>query len=328
MKLATYHDGSRDGQLVVVSRDLATAQFASGSATRLQQALDDWNFVAPQLEDLYQDLNQGRARRTFAFEPARCMSPLPRAPEWLVCDAWMSGAPATGTSSPRLIPGSCHGFGDAWSVAGPYDDPDIDFEAGMAAITGDVAAGADTDTALAAVRLVMLCCGIHLQTVAAEERSDHLIPLSSRPRIAFSPVAVTLDELGHAWAQGKPALRLDVMRGEKPVARCPVATGMPFSFGEIIARACRVRGLGAGSVLGTGPLQNDDRARGYTSIAAQRAAESIDGAATTPYLRLGESVSVDMRGPDGRSLCGRIVQTLGGAPADTPTSSEGVAPEQ
>ena len=211
MKLATYKDGSRDGQLVVVSRDLSTAHYATGIAHKLQQALDDWNFHAPQLHDLYVTLNQGKARHAFPFDPALCMAPLPRAYQWadgsayinhveLVRAARSSEVPHSFYTDPLMYQGGSDDFiGPCDDVVVPSEDFGIDFEAEIAVVTGDVPMGCTPEQALDGVRLLMLVNDVSLRNLIPNELAKGFGFFQSKPATAFSPVAVTPDELGDAW---------------------------------------------------------------------------------------------------------------------------------
>ncbi|MEP7057595.1 MAG: fumarylacetoacetate hydrolase family protein, partial [Caldimonas sp.] len=211
MKLATYRDGSRDGQLVVVSRDLRSAHFAIGIATRLQQALDDWNFHAPQLEELSQSLNHGKARHAFAFEPARCMAPLPRAYQWadgsafinhveLVRKARNAEVPASFYTDPLMYQGdSSELLGARQDIVCASEAFGIDFEAEVAVVTGDIAMGTAADAALEGIRLVMLANDVSLRRLIPDELAKGFGFFQAKPATAFSPVAATPDELGAAW---------------------------------------------------------------------------------------------------------------------------------
>ena len=206
MKLATYKDGSRDGQLVVVSRDLGSAHYATGIAQTLQQALDDWNFIAPQLQDLYVTLNQGKARHTFAFDPKMCMAPLPRAHQWadgsayinhveLVRAARNSEVPASFYTDPLMYQGGSDDFiGPTDDVVVPSEDYGIDFEAEIAVVTGDVPMCSTPEQALDGIRLVMLANDVSLRNLIPAELAKGFGFFQSKPATAFSPVAVTPDE--------------------------------------------------------------------------------------------------------------------------------------
>ncbi len=306
MKLATYQDGSRDGQLVVVSRDLATAHFASACASRLQQVLDDWNFLSPQLQDLYVALNQGRARHAFSFDPRRCMAPLPRAYQWVAgAGRHDPGPPADGLeAAPTMLQGASD------DLLGPHDDAcfgaealGIDFNAGLAVITGDVAMGASAEQALDGVRLLMLANGWALRAS----------PGAAQPAAAFGPVAVTVDELGKAWQRGRLHLGLQTRWNGKPAALADAGAGMALHFGQLIAHLARTRNFRAGAIVGTGALAGAAGAQGFGSIAALRATEALqDGAAQTPYLRFGDTLHIALAGRDGLGLLGAIEQRVVG----------------
>ena len=216
MKLATYKDGSRDGQLVVVSRDLTIAHYATGIASRMQQLLDDWNFISPQLEDLYQALNSGRTRHAFPFDPQQCMAPLPRAYQWadgsaylnhveLVRAARQSEVPQSFYQDPLMYQGGSDDFLGACDDVVCRDEAfGIDFEAEVAVITGDVPMATSADEALESIRLVMIANDVSLRNLIPNELAKGFGFFQSKPATAFSPVAVTLDELGDAWQAGLP----------------------------------------------------------------------------------------------------------------------------
>jgi len=326
MKLATYKDGSRDGQLVVVSRDLASAHYASGIASRLQQVLDDWNFLSPQLEDLSARLNDGKAKNAFAFEPARCMAPLPRAYQWadgsafvnhveLVRRARNAEMPASFWTDALMYQGGSDDFlGPCDDIVGMDEDWGIDFEAEVAVVTGDVAMGTSAEAAIDAVRLVMLANDVSLRNLIPAELAKGFGFFQSKPATAFSPVAATPDELGDAWRGGR--LHLDVesrWNGER-VGLCNAGEEMTFHFGQLIAHLCRTRNARAGSIVGSGTVSNKDWSRGYSCIAEKRAIETIEsGAPKTPFMRAGDRIRIEMHAASGGSLFGAIDQTV--APA-------------
>ncbi len=310
MKLATYQDGSRDGQLVVVARDLGQAHYATGIANRLQQVLDDWNFLAPQLTDLYTDLNAGRAPHPFPFEPARCMAPLPRAGQWVSGTAYPQHAQRLGGA--LWHQGASDDFrGPCEPITVPSEDMDIDFEAGLAAITGDVPMGAAPHEALAGVRLLMLAHAVVLRRVAEGEQAAGRSLLRARPAAAFSPVAATPDELGEAWQGGRVHLTLQCTLNGRRFGLCEAGPEMAMPFGELIAHLAATRNLRAGAIVGSGPVSNQDSARGYACIAEKRAAEAQDGGqAVTGYLRYGDSVRIEMKNRAGQSVFGALDQEV------------------
>ena len=323
MKLATYNDGSRDGQLAVVSRDLHSAHFATGIATRLQQLLDDWNFLSPQLEDLAQTLNQGKARHAFAFDPKRCMAPLPRAYQWadgsafanhidLLSRAAGTEAPADFMDDPRVYQGGSD------DLLGPCDDAlfadaawGIDFEAELVVATGDVAMGTGADAALDSVRLLMLANDWSLRHLVSAELAKQFGFLQSKPATAFAPVAVTPDELGSAWRGGRLHLPVDIAWNGQPVAHIDAGAEMSLHFGQLIAHIARTRRLRAGSLVGSGTVSQRDAAAGYGCIAEKRAREIIDsGSASTGYMRFGDRLRIELLGEDGHSVFGAIDQRV------------------
>ena len=331
MKLATYIFGSRDGQLVVVSRDLTTAHYATGIANRLQQALDDWNFISPQLQDLYDTLNHGKARHAFPFDPALCMAPLPRAYQWADGSAYLNhvelvraarGAelPESYFTDPLMYQGGSDDFlgaHDAIRVAS--EDFGIDFEAELAVITGDVPMAATPEQGLDAIRLLMLVNDVSLRHLIPDELAKGFGFFHGKPSTAFGPVAVTPDELGEAWIEGRVHLTMQVDWNGRKVGRCDAGPDMRFHFGQLIAHAARTRRLRAGSIIGSGTVSNpgvekDGRRewpKGYGCIAEKRAMETIqDGAPKTDYMRFGDTVRIEMKGKDGESVFGAIEQNV------------------
>ncbi len=314
MKLATYKDGTRDGQLVVVSRDLSTAHYATGIATRMQQALDDWGFIAPQLQDLYETLNNGKARHAFPFDPALCMAPLPRAYQRLMGAAYANHAALLGeTTSDCVVRQAASDplLGAHDLVVCANENLGVDFSAEMAVITGDVPAGATPDAAMEEVRLVMLANAIALRQVAAQ--------VQNQPSTAFSPVAVTLDELGDAWDEGQVHLTVQVAWNGRKVGMCDAGADMTYSFGQLLAHACKTRDLRAGTIVSTGTISNagfekngqTEWPKGYSCIAEKRAMETtLDGKTTTEYMKFGDTVRIEAKGKDGQSVFGAIEQEL------------------
>ena len=323
MKLATYKDGSRDGQLVVVSRDLALAHFATGIATRLQQVLDDWNFVSPQLEDLSATLNDGKARHAFAFDPRLCMAPLPRAFQWLDGSAYLAHVErlrrARGAAMPESLatdPLVYQGGSD--DLLGPCDDArfasdawGIDFEAELAVVTGDVAIGTGADAALDRVRLLMLVNDWSLRELVPAELAKGFGFVQAKPATAFGPVAVTPDELGSAWRGGRAHLTVQSSLNGRAVGRCEAGSEMAFHFGQLIAHVAKTRRLRAGTIVGSGTVSNRDGANGASCIAELRAVETIAGGEpATPYLVFGDRIRIEAIDRAGASVFGAIEQAV------------------
>ncbi|MFJ5382828.1 fumarylacetoacetate hydrolase family protein [Cupriavidus sp. CER94] len=323
MKLATLKDGTRDGQLVVVSRDLKTAHFATEIAGKLQTALDDWPFYAPQLQDLYDALNAGRARHPFPFQPKDCMAPLPRAYQWADGSAYVNHVElvrrARGAEMPREFwtdPLMYQGGSD--DFIGPQDDivcPNeafgIDFEAEVAVITGDVRMGATPERAAEAIRLVMLANDVSLRNLIPAELGKGFGFFQSKPATAFSPVAVTPDELGDAWRDRKVHRPMIVHWNSKKVGAPDCGTDMVFDFGQLIAHICKTRNVRAGSIVGSGTISNVDRSKGYACIAEKRMIETIEhGKPETEFMKFGDAVRIEMFDADGKSIFGAIDQVV------------------
>ena len=323
MKLATYKDGSRDGQLVVVSRDLTLAHYASGVATRLQQVLDDWNFLSPQLQELSQTLNHGKARHAFAFDPRMCMAPLPRACQRADGSAFIHQVElvrkARGAEPPENLdtePLMYQGGSD--DLQGPCDDIvcasadlGIDFEAEVAVVTGDVPMGTAADHAIDGIRLLMLANAVSLRHLVPAELAKGFGFLQSKPATAFSPVAATPDELLGAWHGGRVHLNLESVWNGRRVGRVDAGPQMHFHFGQLIAHLCRTRNVRAGCIVGSGAVGNRDGSRGYSCIAEKRAIETIEGGSPqTPFMQFGDTIRIEMKDDHGQSLFGAIEQKV------------------
>ena len=335
MKLATLKDGSRDGQLVVVSRDLSSAHFATGIATTLQRALDDWNFISPQLEDLYATLNGGKARHAFAFDPRQCMAPLPRAYQWADGSAYLphlervrrargAALQPSATTDPLMYQGGSDDFlgpcDDAWFGSPTWG---TDFEAELAVITGDVAMGADAAQGLDGIRLLLLANDWSLRELVPAELAKGFGFVQSKPATAFGPVAVTPDELGDAWQHGRVHLTLQSSVNGRKVGLNDAGPEMQFHFGELIAHLAKTRNVRAGSIVGSGTVSNQDAAKGFGCIVERRAVEAVElGAPATPYLAIGDTVRLEMTGRDGMSVFGAIVQRVAGPQADAPADPD------
>lgn len=298
MKLASYKDGSRDGQLVVVSGDLGSAHYATGIATRLQQVMDDWNFLSPQLHELSQTLDHGKARHAFPFDPRRCLAPLPRACLW--AEPGVDATPALGRSDAFL--GPCdpvpRGPGEGWTAA--------DLGLQLAALTGDIAPGTGPEAALDGVRLLVL---------ADSGRAWHDIDQAGAGRpdatwLGFAPVAVTPDELGAAWRGGRATLALQVRRQGQRLDSAGLSGHPGAHLGELIARLAAVQGLRAGAIVGAGAGEGGEAADGL--FAAQRRRDTAAGKPPTAWLQAGDPLQVDALGDGGRSVFGAIERT--GAP--------------
>ena len=332
MKLASLRRG-RDGRLVVVSRDLAWCAPASGIAPTLQAALDDWDRVAPALHDLDRRVAAAALPR-WPFSQAEAASPLPRAYQWADGSAYLNhvelvrrarGAemPPSFRGDPLLYQGGSDGFLAPHQPI-PAGDPawGLDFEAEVAVIVGDTPLGADRETALAQVRLLMLVNDVSLRGLIPDELAKSFGFFQSKPASAFSPVALTPDELGEAWRDGKLHGQLRVDLNGAPFGRADAGRDMNFDFGALIAHAAKTRSLAAGTIVGSGTVSNRggdggpgkavaDGGAGYSCIAELRTVETLlQGAPKTPFMQPGDVVRIEMLDPDGHSLFGAIDQTV------------------
>jgi fumarylacetoacetate (FAA) hydrolase len=323
MKLSTLKDGTRDGQLAVVSRDLKTAAIADGIAPTLQRALDDWEFISPQLVELYEELNAGKARRTFEFDPKRCMAPLPRAYQWadgssyvnhveLVRKSRNAEMPESFWREPLMYQGGSDDF------IGPTDDIElaseewgIDFEGEVAVVTDDIPMGTAPEQAALHIKLLMLVNDVSLRNLIPAELAKGFGFLQSKTASSFSPVAVTRDELGNAWQDGKVHLPLRTTWNGVQVGQPNAGVDMVFSFPQLIAHLAKTRNVRTGSIIGSGTVSNKDTKKGYTCIAEKRALEMIaDGEPKTPYMKFGDTIQFEMLDTDGKSIFGAINQQV------------------
>jgi fumarylacetoacetate (FAA) hydrolase len=326
IKLATLKDATRDGLLVVVSRDLQWAVAAAGIARTLQAALDDWARCAPRLEQLARTL-EGGMPNAFAFDPTRVSAPLPRAYQWADGSAYVNhvelvrkarGAemPPSFWTDPLIYQGGSDDF------LGPTDDAPfaseefgIDLEAEVAVITDDVPMGASAENARRHIKLLMLVNDWSLRNVIPAELAKGFGFYQSKPATAFSPVALTPDELGHAWDGGKVSLPLVSHINSKLFGRPNAGVDMTFDFPRLIAHAARTRNLRAGTIIGSGTVSNYDRTQGSSCLAEKRTLEQLaSGQPKTPFLHFGDRVRIEMLDAHGRSLFGAIDQRVVHAP--------------
>lgn len=322
MKLATYLDGSRDGQLVVVSKDLTRAHYASGIANRLQQVLDDWGFLSPQLQDLSHNLNHGKARHAFDFDPAQCMAPVPRAGQVVQAHAYVEhlalaaisrgeDLPTSERNLPRLNQGTCDGFAGGFSDwITTAVDHGLDFGAHLAAFSADLPASATPGEGLEAIRLIGLANTWMLRTLETAGIAQAASSVQAWLGTSFAPVLVTPDEMGDAWQGGKASLTLQVQLNGRKLGNLDTSAGMNFHFGQLLAQMARWRPVRAGAVVLAGPMTTPD-AKPIACLADQRAQEIREhGEPRTPYLRWGDTLRIDVKAADGASVFGSIEQTV------------------
>jgi fumarylacetoacetate (FAA) hydrolase len=325
MKLASLKGPGRDGRLVVVSADLARAVEVPRIAPTLQAALDDWAALASALEQAAEQLERDELgpEDVFAFDPAACAAPLPRAYQFADGSAYLNhvalvrrarGAdlPPELLDDPLMYQGACDGF------LGPNDPIEvadeafgIDLEAEVAVITDDVPMGVSPDAALGHVKLVMLLNDVSLRRLIPAELAKGFGFFHGKPRSACSPVAVTPAALGDAWRDGKlhGALRSSINGRE--LGHPDAGIEMQFDFGRLIAHAAKTRPLVAGTIIGAGTVSNQDRSVGSSCLAEVRSIETIEhGKATTGFLRFGDRVRIEMLDDHGRSIFGAIDQEV------------------
>ena len=323
MKLATLKDGTRDGTLIVVSRDLKHAIKADDIAPTLQAALDDWDYVSPQLTDRYDALNRAAGNRAFDFDSSQCASPLARAYQWADGSAYLSHAerlrkargadmPKSARSEPLMYQGGSDAFlGPCDDIALESEDWGIDVEAEIAVITGDVPMGITAKKAGEHIRLLLLANDVSLRNLAPAELAKGFGFFHSKPSSAFSPVALTPDEAGPAWDGGKLNLPLTVRVNGEILGQPNAAMDMTFEFPRLIAHAARTRPLAAGTIVGSGTVSNADSNAGCACIAEKRALEQIAGGEpVTPFLKFGDRVRIEMLDAEGNSLFGAIEQQV------------------
>ena len=327
MKLASLKDG-RDGRLVIVSRDLSQAVETSDIAPTLQAALDEWDVVAPQLEARFELLQAGQIE-SFAFDQGACASPLPRAFAWMDGSAYLNhvelvrkarGAevPESFYSDPLMYQGGSDTFiGPRDAIIASDEAHGIDMEAEITVITDDVPMGVSAKDAEGHIKLIMLVNDVSLRGLIPNELRKGFGFVQGKASSAFSPVAVTPDELGSAWEDSTIDLPLRVDYNGKAFGKANVKTDMTFNMAELVAHAARTRELCAGSIIGSGTVSNkfegnegkkiEDGGVGYSCIAEIRMIEKIQtGEFKTPFMRFGDSVGIEMHNEKGQSIFGRI----------------------
>jgi len=332
MKLASLKSG-RDGKLVIVSRDLTRYTDATRIAPTLQAALDDWDKAEPELRALAQSLDSGAAP-VERFHERECASPLPRAYQWADGSAYLNhvelvrkarGAevPASFYEDPLMYQGGSDAFlGPRDAIAMPTEEGwGIDMEGEVAVITGDVPMGVTPEEAGEFIRLIMLVNDVSLRGLIPGELAKGFGFFQSKPSSAFSPCAVTPDELGAAWSDGAVHLPLLVRYNGGEFGRANAGVDLTFNFPQLIAHAAKSRPLCAGTIIGSGTVSNKldggpgkpvaEGGAGYSCIAEIRMIETIqDGAAKTPFMKFGDNVEIKMKDKDGHSIFGSIEQKV------------------
>ncbi len=328
MKLATMKNGTRDGKLVVVSKDLARCADASSVAPTLQAALDDWATAEPALRQLGKQL-EAAVIEASPFDQAACMSPLPRAYQWLDGSAYINHVELVRKARGSVVPDSFYSNplmyqGGSDTFIGPRDPIiareeayGIDMEGEIAVITDDVPMGVSVDQAHKHIKLVMLANDVSLRGLIPDELAKGFGFIHGKASTAFSPVAVSPDALATVWSDGTIDLPLLVDLNGTPFGKANAKTDMTFNMGELVAHAAKTRSLSAGTVVGSGTVSNkfnggegkkiEDGGVGYSCIAEIRMIEKIQtGNMSTPFLRFGDVVGIEMNDREGASIFGRI----------------------
>ena len=329
MKLASLKDG-RDGRLVVVSKDLTRFTSAASVAPTLQAALDDWSNTRPALEALAKDLEAGDGED---FDQTACASPLPRAYQWADGSAYVNhvelvrkarGAemPASFWTDPLMYQGGSDAFLGPHEAIPMADEAwGIDFEAEVTVITDDVPMGVTAAAALEHVQLIMLVNDVSLRNLIPGELGKGFGFFQSKPSSAFSPIAVTPDELGASWSDAKVHLPLLSTLNNKLIGKPEAGVDMTFDFGQLIAHAAKSRPLGAGCIIGSGTVSNklndgpgkhiEDGGVGYSCIAEIRTIETINsGKPSTSFMKFGDQIRIEMNDANGESIFGTIDQVV------------------
>jgi len=323
MKLGSLKEGGRDGTLIVVSRDLATAVRATGIAATLQQALDDWSNTAPRLNALYESLNAGDADGVFDVDMGRLAAPLPRAYEFVDGSAYLphvervrrargAEVPESFYSDPLMYQATSAGFhGPRDTVKVTSEDHGIDLEAEIVVITDDVPMAATPEQAAGHIQLVGLVNDVSLRNLIPGELAKGFGFLQSKPRSALSPVFVTPDELGDAWQGNKLHLPLLTHINGEWFGAPEAGVDMQFDFSQLVAHAAKTRPLSAGTIVGSGTIANEDTSKGASCFAEKRTVETLEhGKPQTPFMSFGDTVRIEMLDAQGVSIFGAIEQVI------------------
>lgn len=323
MKLGSLKEGGRDGTLIVVSRDLTRAVKATSIATTLQAALDDWSNAAPRLNALSEALNAGNAANAFVLNMAALASPLPRAYEFVDGSAYLphvervrrargAEVPKSFYTDPLMYQATSAGFlGPRDSVVVPSEDYGIDLEAEVIVVTDDVPMAVTPAQASAHIQLIGLVNDVSLRGLIPNELAKGFGFLQSKPRSALSPVLVTPDELGETWQGDKLHLPMRTWLNGAWFGEAECGVDMQFSFAELVAHVAKTRPLTAGTIVGSGTIANEDTDKGASCLAEQRTVETLrDGKPTTPFLKFGDTLRIDIIDHAGASIFGSIEQVI------------------
>jgi len=334
MKLSTLKNNTKDGKLVVVSRDLKSYSCVENIAPTLQSALDNWENKAPLLNKVYEKLNKNELKDALNFDESKCESPLPRAYAWIDGSAYLNHVELVRKARNAEVPESFYTDplmyqGGSDTFLGPRDNISlgslswgIDFEGEVAIITDDVPMGTVEKDSYKHIKLLMLVNDISLRNLIPSELSKGFGFLQSKPSCSFSPVCITPDELGDSWQNSKVNLALKVQYNDELFGEPIASKDMTFSFSQLIQHAAKTRGLCAGTIIGSGTVSNKsednkegktiiDGGKGYSCIAEIRMIETIkEGKAKTPFMQFGDNIQITMNDNNGQSIFGCINQTV------------------
>ena len=323
MKLATYENGRRDGQLMLVSRDLSKAVAVPAIAQTMQQLMDSWDLLQPQLQELSDALNAGQIDNAVDFDESQCLSPLPRAYQWADGSAYVNhvelvrkarGAemPESFWTDPLVYQGGSDSFiAPKADIPLGSEDWGIDFESEIAVITDDVPMGVSVDNAAEHIKLLMLVNDVSLRNLIPGELAKGFGFFQSKPSSSFSPVAITPDELGEKWQDTKVHLPLITHLNDELFGQPNAGVDMTFNFAQLVSHVAKSRPMGAGAIVGSGTISNYDRSAGSSCLAEKRMLETIaDGKPSTSFMKFGDKVRIEMNDENGNSIFGTIDQTV------------------
>lgn len=323
MKLASIENNSRDGQLVVVNRELTRAVKVPQIAETMQAAIDNWGDTESKLQDVYQDLNLGKLTDAFDFSSVKVLAPIPRAYHWadgsayvthveLVRKARNAELPESFWTDPLMYMGASDAFiGANDDILIENEDWGIDFESEVIVITDDVPAGVDSKEALNHIKLVSIINDVSLRNLIPNELSKQFGFYQSKPWTTFAPVVVSLDELENSWKDGKLHLPLESTLNGKLIGSPNAGIDMTFDFGQLIAHAAKTRSLMAGTVIGSGTVANEGSPNGSSCLAEVRCLEIIEeGKASTSFMSYGDRIEIEMKNKSGESIFGKINQVV------------------
>ena len=333
MKLATLKNGSQDGQLVLVTKDLSKYTLVNNIAGTMQYALDNWGKLVDDLKDVAINLENAKLE-TFEFHQSDAHSPLPRSYQWADASAYVNhvalvrqarGAevPETFWTEPLMYQGGSDDFMPPQSpIILPDESWGIDMEGEIAVITNQVPLGSSEEITKDSIKLIMLVNDVSLRNLIPAELAKGFGFFQSKPSTTFSPVAITPDELGDSWQDGKVNQIMEVDLNDKPLGRVAAGNDMTFNFPKLISHACKSRNLGAGTIIGSGTISNRDSqggpgksvsegGLGYSCIAEIRMVETIkNGKPLTPFMKYGDKVRIEMKDESGQSIFGKIEQVV------------------